>query len=130
MNNDSTSITFTQVYNDFKGAISGIAETLKVGSEHVYEILVRQQFINAIEYTTYLFFSIVFLSIFLKGLYNEEEIWEDDKGNATPNLYVKGGFLLLGVIMLMGTLLNIDVIITGFFNPEYGAIMEIKSFIK
>lgn len=46
---DSTSITFTKVYNDVKEGINGLAIALKEPAEHVYKIFVKQQLIENYE---------------------------------------------------------------------------------
>ena len=44
-------------------------------------------------------------------------------------LIVIAGCLIFTIPLLMG-IAHLDVIITGFYNPEYGAIKEIKELIK
>jgi acyl-coenzyme A synthetase/AMP-(fatty) acid ligase len=45
-----TSSTFKSMYSDFKQGIVALASSLKVGAEHVYGVLVRQQVVYAIVY--------------------------------------------------------------------------------
>lgn len=127
---DSTTVTFTQVYNDFKGALSGMAEALKVGAEHIYEILVRQQMVNAITWSVILVISIYMCLNFVKGATNKKEKWSEDGETLTLLGCARIAQIILFGIALAISMSHIDVIVTGFINPEYGAIMEIKSFIK
>lgn len=127
--NDSTKVTWSQVYQDFKGALSGAADALKTGSEHVYQILVRQQVVNSIS----LLLVIVLLSIasyFAYKFVNRENI-KDGLEDVEPGAV----FAVIGVVALIcGTVafaaLNATSIITGFVNPEYGAMQDIMKFIK
>lgn len=130
--NDSTAVTFSQVYNDFKGAISGIGEALKVGAEHVYEVLVRQQVVISVSYLIGILIGSVFcyfiLSYSFKNMYETNRHGHKEFNEGTLPFFLVGGFLCIGLLLF--TIAHIGVIVTGFVNPEYGAIMEIKSFIK
>lgn len=127
-----TSSTFKMLYSDIKTGLGALAAGLKVGTEHVYEVLVRQQIVN----------SIVFLILGLLGIYmifnyinkyKTNEIWLDTTSYTdTPTMLgvvrtiqLGVGFILAGIVIA-----HLDVIVTGFINPEYGAIKEIISFIK
>lgn len=133
--NDSTSVTFTQVYSDVKGALDALAESLKTGAEHVYAVLVRQQFVNSV---TYLLIDVFFIIISIVAWIvihkayklkaeQEKNLSEYDKGDYEA-LYVIPSFITLVCMLVVG--ITLDDVITGFINPEYGAIMEIKSFIR
>jgi hypothetical protein len=131
-NSDSTQVTFSQVYNDVKQALDGMADALKVGAEHVYTVIVRQQLVDSI---TYLLSYVVIIG-FCFGLFKIGEAMrlkevKKQSYNIDDNylfVYVLSG--LCGVLFLLMFAATIDNVITGFFNPEYGAIMEIKSFVK
>lgn len=122
---DSTKVTFTQVYQDVKGALSAIGESLKTGSEHVYEVLVRQQVVNSITYSILILFGITITVILLGKAHKEKQTFED---SAFPGYLAFG--VVIGVITLIGICATMDNIVTGFVNPEYGAIQEIREFIK
>ena len=59
------------MYNDVKSGITALAAGLKVGSEYVYKVLVKQQIIIGLSYLLmYLVFVIIFIIAFkivLKG---------------------------------------------------------------
>ena len=128
--NDSTVVTASKVYNDFKDAINGIADSLKVGAEHVYQILVMQQIVNSVTWLVIFCFSVIMIFNFVSAANNKNETWVNEDGDPKP----LGVFRLVQMIVFMGSVVicifHADVIVTGFINPEYGAIMEIKSFIK
>lgn len=124
---DSTKVTFNEVYSDIKGALSAAGEALKVGSEHVYEVLVRQQAVNSVSMictdTVILLAAFILFKIATK-MAKDDEV-EDD----LPFPFFIGSIVLfmLGAIAIT---FDMNDIITGFVNPEYGAIMDIKDFIK
>lgn len=130
--NDSTTLTFSHVYNDLKEAINGMADALKVGSDHVYQILVRQQFVNSI--TWILIIAMLFTTAGISLKLGLKDMWTIDKyqdkvvKDSKVPLLICGGIGILVAIVLFS--FNISTIVTGFVNPEYGAIMEIKKFIR
>jgi len=117
---DTSSLSYKEVYRDVKSVISSLAESLKVGTEHVYEVLVRQQVVNAI---TWLFV----YAIFITGCiiwYRKVDKWWDDCSSSD-----QGGLMFacfaIGLTTLIVILWNIETVVTGFVNPEYGAIKQI-----
>lgn len=136
---DSTDVTFSEVYKDFKGAIDAIAESLKIGSQHVYEVLVRQQFVESISLLL-LFLGlgiasfICFRTAISMKKKSDEEYSKNYRGTEDWDQTIAFIPLVFGLVLSIGTIVGIciemDTIITGFVNPEYGAIMEIKDFIK
>lgn len=121
--NDSTKVTWSQVYQDFKGALSGAADALKTGSEHVYEVLVRQQVVNSITWIiVYVLMAIVTFVIW-RIVYRVVE--EDRNANELFILPV-----VVTCITAITFLVTIGDTVTGFINPEYGAIQEVREFIR
>ena len=104
-----TSSTFKQVYSDVKQGLVGLAAGLKVGVEHVYKVLVKQQVVLAISWLLYLISLIPIGFILYKGGVKIYAYCDDDNP--------------------MG-LFHMDIIVTGFVNPEYGAIKEIINLIS
>jgi hypothetical protein len=121
---DSAKLTFGKVYNDVKSGLSGLAAGLKVGVSHVYEILVKQQIVSAVTNTIGYVIVITLIMISYRN-FKKEEDWNDPgKSGMLCIITVIGAFL----IWVFGC--DIDAIITGFINPEYGAIKEIINFVK
>lgn len=119
--------TFQSIYHDVKSGLSGLGEALKVGAEHVYEILVKQQIVNAV---VDLILILVFASasVILIRLANS---WSKIKGfdqDATPTAGIIGVFC--GAAALIAVFFWTDDIVMGFINPEYGAIKDILDFVK
>ena len=128
---DSSALTFKEVYADIKSGLSALGSALKIGSEHVYTVLVKQQIANSIVYT--IIFIISLLAYFpLKSILMKA--WDADKPS---NYHDRFGSILAVTFGVIGYVLliiyninNINIIITGFINPEYGAIKEVLNIIK
>ena len=115
-------LTKEVIYKDVKDVLKSLGETLKVGTEHVYEVLIRQQVVSSITWTI----------IYLVG------IW----GFITCSRWAKrildetskeGGYIAAYIylfILLLLFLFTIETTVTGFVNPEYGAIEKIVNMLK
>lgn len=122
---DTSSVTKT-IYQDVKSALVGLSSGLKVGAEHVYEILVKQQIVNSITYLILLIIALLLiipLYKFIKFCMNNKNVNEGNVFICLIGIIVVGFF---NIIMLF----KIDNIIMGFVNPEYGAIEKILELIK
>ena len=119
----------TVVYKDVKDVIKSLAETLKVGTEHVYGVLVKQSVVDSIVWLILGIMSAILLYFSVRII--KSLTWENDSEGAEIPLFVLslliGG---VGLCLLIGTTLNIDTIVTGFVNPEYLAIEKIVSMLK
>ena len=122
-----TSGNFKMIYTDIKTGISALASGLKVGAEHVYEVLVRQQLVNAIVWLIVFVASVIFLRATIKYAMKAIEK-EDGASDDEAAMIVFGN--LLSVLIFIVALFHIDIIVTGFVNPEYGAIKTIISIVK
>lgn len=125
---DSTKVTMVTIYNDAKEAMKGLGAALKVGSEHVYEVLIKQQVANAIIWTILGLIPLICLLVFAKSTWKWAEENYDDSSGFTGFV----GFVIIGTLLVLSIIgfCHIDDIITGFVNPEYGALKEIMEFIK
>jgi hypothetical protein len=123
-----TSSTFKMIYNDVKDGITALGSALKVGAEHVYTVLVRQAIVEAI---TFLIIGIIGLILCTKFVnhYKSDEKWHEND-NPTGLGVLRVFQVILGSILFLISILTIDVIITGFVNPEYAAIKEILNILK
>lgn len=123
---DTTSVTFTQVYNDVKEGITDLAIALKIPAEHVYGVLVKQQIVNSITHSLFPLGALILICLFIilyrRGTKKE---WEDNKDKAWS--IITGIFLL---IFIIASITVLSYIVQGFANPEYGAIKEIITFVK
>ena len=126
-----TSSAFKTMYQDFKTGILAIASSLKLGAEHVYMVLVKQQIVNAIVYLLLFAGGIVLGWIWLKRYKDIGENWYNEREDFPTFLGIfRGVQLLLGVVMLLIGIFHVDVITMGFVNPEYGAMKEIIDMVK
>jgi len=119
---DTTQITSTQLYQDIETAINTLATELKVTADHVYGVLIRQQTINAIHIiiidALLLIFSIICIIVCIKNVNTDlTEVMI-----ATTAI-----FSIITIIVMAGTLPSM---LTGFVNPEYGAIQDIMRMIR
>ena len=129
---DST-LTFLKVYEDVKGGILGLAEALKTPAEHVYEVLVKQQVVNAWSGLLLIIITIIIMVLSYKLLINKNN-YIIDKDGIIKELKAKSviGIILavLSISTMIISIIDINNILTGFFNPEYGAMKNIVDFIK
>lgn len=128
---DSTKVTFERVYTDMKEGLQALGETLKTGAEHVYEVLVRQQVVTSVSYLVAALIAIILVWI---GVKNIKSVVYDKYGNPEsnnlPKFLVAVIFTIIGGITGIICMCSINEIITGFVNPEYGAMKEIMEFVK
>jgi hypothetical protein len=110
-------------YDGAKSAISDLAKALEVPATHVYEVLIRQQFLKSMSYSVgfgLLLLVLIILTTLSIILSNRDAEW-------IP-LSIVAAIVLLAAIT--GTIVHLELILTGFVNPEYGAMIEIVNWIK
>lgn len=126
INELDTSSNFKMVYEDARAGLIGLAKALKVGVEHVYVVLVRQQLVKSITGTFIIGLLVLFAVLFFTNLKKAEEAGRD-------SYYIKAAifgflsFVFLLYVLMSGT---IPEVVTGFVNPEYGAMESIFNFVK
>lgn len=134
---DSSKLTAGKVYDDVKTALSGIAVGLKTSAEHVYPILVKQQQVKSITnlsimgMTTLLFLGLLIGMVKNFKLYHKvgHSFNGDDLGNHASSILLIV-FTIICFIILMVVVGNLfSETVTGFVNPEYGAIKDIFDFV-
>jgi len=121
-----TSSLYKTIYEDAKSGITGLADALKVGAEHVYKVLVKQQIVNSI--TNVLIMLI--LSWLTYKAFQAGKGWADKHSDESDGLsYLIFFFIMLITSMpLLLYLSNLNDTVMGFINPEYGAMMEIMNW--
>lgn len=145
-----------RLYDDVKSGLSQLAAGLKVGAVHVYEVLVKQQVVFAVMWTLMLLASIGLLLLSYKqwALHAITERRYIPNPNPVPtdsdsyrhrseienphhddNLAVRHFTITLissiaGFTLFLAAAMHSDVILTGFINPEYGAIEKIMDMVK
>lgn len=105
------------IYDKTTEAISGLANALKVPAEHVYGVLVKQQIVESWGLLLAVIIFSILSYIFIK-LGNDCN-WRTEG-------YIPASLVSL---MTLGVFIVLFIVhgLTGFFNPEYGAIKEIMS---
>jgi hypothetical protein len=123
-----TSSLYKQIYTDVKYGLAGIADGLKVGVEHVYTVLVKQQVVKSITNLIVLLFFALILKYSIKPMYT----WASEHSRASD-----GGswamVVLLWCVMslpIVNEIFSMQETVMGFINPEYGAIMQIMDWAK
>jgi hypothetical protein len=125
-----------QIYSDVKGSLQGLGEALEVGASHVYKFLIRQQMIIAVTHTLFGLFGFLAFINWFKSYNDEKEIWftadvkEGRPDDPSGIMLVRLLQLIVALILIIVSISNLDLIITGFLNPEYGAMKEILTIIK
>ena len=123
-----TSSVSKQLYTDLKSGLVGIAGALKVGAEHVYEILVRQQIVNSITWVLIGIVPLLFLLIFGKVMWK----WAAENADKSDGFSIFIGFVFycFTIIPSIICMFHLDTIVTGFINPEFGALEQIMDWVK
>lgn len=139
---DTAKLTFTKVYNDVKQGISALAQALKVPAEHVYNVLVQQQVVLAIAYLSLILFFFLLVVIFVRAsikcfkrhrIICKEKSIDPGKNSSEPEnwgIFFVVLSIIFSLIVISSFCCYFSDIITGFINPEYGALKDIVTFIK
>ena len=123
-----------QVVDNVSSKVVALAEALKVPAEKVFIVMVKQQFIIALSKSIVLgvFFIIFILSaLTLLNKNSHEYNSYDEFVDFNVRGYVTLTFsIIFGIIFTISLVDSSDAILTGFFNPEYGAIQDIVEMVK
>lgn len=107
-------------------ALRGLADALKVPADHVYSVLIKQQYVKSISWIATGGISLfVIIMVLFYGYLGIKYEWD----GVVVGIIVGAGFILFGIPLFI-SISQLDVILTGFYNPEYGAIKEISNLIK
>jgi hypothetical protein len=115
-------------------ALDGLASKLGITTNHLYQIMVNQAPVNAIGQLILLVCSTIAVLVFL--YIGTTTIWraETQEGKATKKqvwLIVMSLIIaLIATIVFLGTVWHVPDILTGFKNPEYWALKELKETTK
>lgn len=130
LTSDTAKLTFARVYGDVKAGIVGLASALKVGAEHVYKVIVKQQVVNAITYVVIILVLLIlclrFWSMHKTAVVKHGEYWEDYASAVVPLI----GSIITGLIAIIMFIRTSNDIVMGLVNPEYGAMKDILEFVK
>lgn len=146
LNTVDTSSLAREIYNDLTAGITALAGALKVGATHVYEVLVKQQYVYSIIYL--MIYIILLITIFMMyritkktyhshltlcgykegDSYNTPDLGDSAKGVLSVVLSILT--IAISVTFIVMFCITIELVITGFVNPEYGAMKDIVNFTK
>jgi len=128
---------------EFSAAVNSLAESLEQPATHIYQVLTKQQVVEAYGYLVAI---IIFISILLISLYmynkSEKRLDKIRESNKNYDSYTSPDntetmiatwitiFIVSGVFVIMFAGITLDNILIGLINPEYGAIKEITGIIK
>lgn len=130
---DTNKLTLGKVYSDVKAGINGLAQSLKVPATHVYSIMIRQQIAQSISDLIFVVvFIILSIVLYKAGMRTMKKIEATKETDELIGITIFT-FVLCGIstiITVCSFWHDYSSIVTGFTNPEYGAIKEIISFVK
>lgn len=121
--------TVNAVFAGIEKTVSTLAGELKVPAEKLWTILVQQQRIESISLIA-VFSVVLIIALFVlfwsyeKANKNGGEVY-DYAETAIPSAFLVA--ILIAMIIVFSV--NFNEVITGFVNPEYGALKEILSAI-
>lgn len=109
--------------------ISALAKSLKRPAEHVYGVLVKQRVVKAWTWIGVILLSLL-ITIVVPAISKRlsASIKEEDKSDGSDEYKIL--LLIFGIITVIIIICGLKPIISGFFNPEYGAIKEIMRFLN
>jgi hypothetical protein len=125
-----TSRLYKSIYQDMKTGLQAMAESLKVGAEHVYKVMVMQQVVKAVHQLSLGILSIILLILFYLSAREVDFDSYNDSISSVPLLLTATSTGVIGGVLFISTLFQIDVIVMGLVNPEYGAILDIIGVVK
>jgi len=121
VNQSTEEVNATVVY--FTEKLEELAKSLKVPAEHVYQVLVKQQIVSSIVDLAVFFVGVILVVLCFIVAFHKNTDW-DEPGFGPISSIIMGA---LSLILIIYGALSINSIISGFINPEYGAIKEIMS---
>ena len=110
---------------DIKGALVNIADALKTTSEKVWDILVKQQLVFSISYLITFIMAFIIWFQFRKQLKILNTDLDQDGLVKEKNIPI---VIILGILAFADSIFasfHLVEMITGFVNPEYGALKNI-----
>jgi hypothetical protein len=118
-----TSSNFKAIVGNTQEAVKYLAVGLKTTAENVWDILVKQQKVKSWTYLLLFLFAIIVDVLIIKVI-KQTFAYVDDKENPGP--YVLSVFLIIaGAVFSVYNSSNLYPMLTGFINPEYGALKDI-----
>jgi len=124
-----TSSNFRKIYTDVTSGITALASGLKVGAEHVYGVLVKQQIVVAITDTIWILIWITCIAVCWSNL-KKGNIDNDGEPDGRAWLGIAFGIVSIVLLIIIALTGMIPEAVMGYCNPEYGAIEQIIKMVK
>mgnify|MGYP003340204570 CR=1 FL=1 len=118
-----TSSNFKMIYSDLKDGIVALGSSLKVGAEHVYIVLVKQQIVYSITNIFVYIFLLIILYIPWKWFLGI------DKNDRFDEPYILLP-IFLSIPFIVFFCITIQITVSGIINPEFGAIKDVIQFVQ
>jgi hypothetical protein len=100
-----------------------LAAKLQVTSAHLREVLVAQAYVSSVT-SLAVFVAMLIVAYALVKYYKSLEILDDG------HIVLFGFATVLYFFYIFGFLLSLDIIVSGFVNPEYVALKEVLTVLK
>lgn len=128
---DSTKLK-QQIYEDVKQVIASIAESLQVGAEHVYTVLIKQQLVSSVTNLTLIVLFVFVTWVCFRSWRAATKQLDKNYEEGIEVLQIVFCILAVcfGLFAVMYLAVTAENMVTGFINPEYGAIKEILDTLK
>lgn len=123
LNEINRSEVTNKIYDDVSTAVSAMATSLKTTVDELWGIIVKQQLVYAISSLL----TLIFLFILLRFFYSKLKAVIDKDSDFQP-LWILITLMIMGYSVISYFL--VPIVLTGFINPEFGAIKMISEFIK
>lgn len=115
---------------DLKDAFKSVANALNTTAENVWDILVMQQLVWSICYSLVIIASGVAWYQFGRQVKRTKTELTDTDEMKFLNVLISAALFVLACYGSMHSVEHIDKVVTGFINPEFGAIRTIVEFIS
>lgn len=124
-----TSSTFRQIYYDIKDGVVALAKGLKTTAEHVFTVLVKQQYMLGALDLVKLLVLIFILWRFYKYLSNKEKIPEWNL-SIESDIYKFAFFTFSSIVVYLSFTVYLPSIFQRFINPEYPVYLQVIDIVK
>lgn len=117
--------------------VSKVGPQIGNAADYTWQALIRQQLVKSIVWLIIWLKGIIFFLIAYNSLLKNYEEQKLQNNNKTPSEYDYSFGMILKIIVsivsIIGVIIasfNIDIIVTGFANPEFGAIRDLIDYLQ
>lgn len=124
--NDSKDLA-SNLYPEIKEAVVSIAKGIGIAAEHLYGVLVKKYVVVSIGLAIKLLVGIILIIFSIRTLYKSRGVIKLEGYGVIKLLYILASFII-GLTIIFNV--NIEEMLMGIVNPEYGAINYIIEYSK